>query len=126
MNAFDPRTELDEIIDAADPAMSFIEGLSREQFLLDAMAQAAVSMKLVVIGEAVTRLARNRPDFVQAVPELPWRSVTGMRNRIAHGYYSVDMNVVWEAVSNDVPALRATAARVLASLGDAPSVGSES
>ena len=61
MNAFDPRTELDEIIDAADPAMSFIEGLSREQFLLDAMAQAAVSMKLVVIGEAVTRTRSQSP-----------------------------------------------------------------
>lgn len=116
MSGFDPRIELDEIIQAARSALSFVDGVGRDEFLLDEEKKAAVAMKLVVIGEAVTKIARKRPDLLETYLPFPWRTVTGMRNRIAHGYYTLDMDVVWQAVINDVPRLLDAAGSMLAAL----------
>ncbi len=62
-------------------------------------------MNLLIIGEAVARLTRDRPDFLDKLAELPWRSMVGMRNRIAHGYFDLDMRVIWRTVRTDAPEL---------------------
>lgn len=71
-------------------------------------------MSLLIIGEASTKLMDSAEDWVQSHPQVAWRSMRGMRNRIAHGYYEVDLNVVWETVQTALPPLRSELDRLLA------------
>lgn len=64
-------------------------------------------MSLIIIGEAATKVMDQHPDFTGAHPEIPWRSVRGMRNRIAHGYFDLNLDVVWGTVTSALPALLA-------------------
>ncbi len=90
---------------AAEDACSFVEGLSKDDFLTDKRTQQAVIMNLIIIGEAASRAMDGFAEFTEAHPEVPWRSMRGMRNRIAHGYFELDLNVVWETVQKALPAL---------------------
>jgi uncharacterized protein with HEPN domain len=86
-----------------EASLSFIEGMSRERFLADPLVQHAVAMSLVIIGETVVKLLQTNADVAAANPEIPWRSIVGMRNRIAHGYHGLDFEVVWETVRHSIP-----------------------
>lgn len=96
---------LDHMQQAASDACSFVEGLSREDFLEDKRTQQAVIMSLVIIGEAATKVMDGFSDFSETHPEVPWRSMRGMRNRIAHGYFEINLDVVWDTVQTALPAL---------------------
>lgn len=85
--------------------MQFIDGLSKEDFLADKRTQSAVVMSLVVIGEAATKVMDRYPDFADRHPGVPWRSMRGMRNRIAHGYFEINLDVVWDTVRTALPDL---------------------
>lgn len=87
-------------------ACSFIEGLSKDDFLVDKRTQQAVIMNLVIIGEAATKVMDGYPEFVQSHPDVPWRNMRGMRNRIAHGYFDIDLEIVWETVASALPDLQ--------------------
>ncbi len=93
------------IMDAATEAMSFVEGMQKDDFLTDARTQKAVEMNLVVIGEAATKILLHYPEFASEHPNVPWRVVRGMRNQIAHGYFSIDLGVVWDTVQTGLPEL---------------------
>lgn len=58
-----------------------------------------------MLGEAATRIATEVPAFVAAHPELPWQQMRGMRNRMAHGYFDINLDVVWETVRTSLPDL---------------------
>lgn len=90
---------------AATDACIFVEGLAKEDFLVDRRTQQAVIMSLVIIGEAATKVMDGFAAFAQAHPEVPWRSMRGMRNRIAHGYFDINMDVVWDTVQSALPEL---------------------
>lgn len=90
---------------AASEALGFIEGLTREDFLEDRRTQQAVVMSLIIIGEAATKLMAVDEAFTQAHPNIPWRNMRGMRNRIAHGYFDINLDVVWETVVTALPEL---------------------
>lgn len=62
-------------------------------------------MSLVIIGEAATKLMDHHPEFTDAHPEVQWRGMRGMRNRIAHGYFEINLDVVWETVRTALPDL---------------------
>lgn len=62
-------------------------------------------MSLVVIGEAATKVMDRYPDFTDRHPDVPWRSMRGMRNRIAHGYFEINLDVVWDTVQTALPEL---------------------
>jgi len=76
-----------------------------DAFGADKRTQQAVIMSLVIIGEAATKIMDDHPAFTQAHPEIPWRSIRGMRNRIAHGYFDINLDLVWETVQTSLPAL---------------------
>jgi uncharacterized protein with HEPN domain len=86
-------------------ARSFVEGLSSEDFLEDKRTQHAVILSLIVLGEAATKVMDRYPDFAGAHSHIPWRNMRGMRNRIAHGYFDIDLDVVWETVQTALPSL---------------------
>ncbi len=92
---------LDMLIAARD-ALSFVHGLSLEQFTASRMHQQAVMKALETIGEAAGRV----PEPTRAAhPEIRWREITGMRHRLVHDYFEINLDKVWETVQNDLPPL---------------------
>lgn len=96
---------LDHIQQAATDACDFVEGLTKEDFLEDKRTQQAVVMSLIIIGEAVTKVMDDYAEFAQAHGQVPWRNMRGMRNRIAHGYFDINLDVVWDTVQAALPEL---------------------
>ena len=96
---------LDHMQQAAADACAFVQGLSREDFLEDKRTQQAVIMSLIIIGEAATKVMDRYAEFAQAHGQVPWRNMRGMRNRIAHGYFDINLDVVWETVQAALPEL---------------------
>jgi uncharacterized protein with HEPN domain len=96
---------VDHIQQAAADVCSFVQGLAKDDFLADKRTQQAVIMSLMIIGEAATKAMEGYAAFTQAHPEVPWRNMRGMRNRMAHGYFDIDLHVVWETTQEWVPEL---------------------
>jgi uncharacterized protein with HEPN domain len=90
---------LEHMQQAAADACSFVAGLAKEDFLEDKRTQQAVIMSLIIIGEAATKVLDRYPDFAQAHRQVPWR------NRIAHGYFDINLDVVWDTVQTALPKL---------------------
>lgn len=98
---------LDHIKQAATDACSFVEGFGKIDFINDKRTQQAVIMNLIIIGEAATKVMDIYPEFAEDHSEIPWRSMRGMRNRIAHGYFDINLDVVWDTVQTALPELAA-------------------
>ncbi len=96
---------LNHMRQAATDARGFVAGMSKEDFLADKRTQNAVVMSLVVVGEAATRIMERHPDFDERHPHIAWRGMRGMRNRIAHGYFDINLDLVWETTQSALPAL---------------------
>jgi uncharacterized protein with HEPN domain len=96
---------LGHVRQAATDACTFVGGVEKEDFLEDKRTQQAVIPSLIIIGEAATRLMDDYSEFTQTHPAGPWRSMRGMRNRIAHGYFDINLDVVWETVKAALPEL---------------------
>ena len=96
---------LDHIQQAATDARSFVDGLAKDDFMADKRTQQAVIMSLIIIGEAATKVMDGYAEFAQAHPEVPWRSMRNMRNRMANGYFEINLDVVWETVQEWLPVL---------------------
>ena len=62
-------------------------------------------MSLIIIGEAATKIMDRYVEYATQNPQVPWRSMRGMRNRIAHGYFDINLDVVWETVKTALPIL---------------------
>jgi uncharacterized protein with HEPN domain len=96
---------LDHMRQAAAYACGFVEGLDKGELLLDKRTQRAVIMCLVIIGEAAAKVMEGYADFTHAHPEIRWRSMRGMRNRLAHAYFDVDLDLTWDTVQTALPEL---------------------
>ena len=97
-----------DMIEAADMVASFIQGMNKEQFLADKKTQFAVVRALEIIGEA----AKKVPDSIRSCyPDLPWREISGMRDKLIHDYFSVNNEVVWKTAVEDVPEIAANLKR---------------
>jgi len=90
---------------AAEDACIFVEGLSKAEFLEDRRTQQAVIMSIIILGEAATKVMETAAEFTQIHTQIPWRSMRGMRNRIAHGYFEINLDIVWETVQTALPEL---------------------
>ena len=96
---------LGHMIDATSAALSYIDGMDKAQFLADRRTQQAVLLNIMILGEAATQLAQHAPELIANHPNVPWQSMRGMRNRVAHGYFEIDLDVVWATVQVAMPAL---------------------
>lgn len=96
---------LSHMLEAATLAQSYVEGLAKADFLGDKKTQQAVILNIMVIGEAATKLADEYPAFVLQFPQVEWKSMRGMRNRLAHGYFDINLDIVWETVKQALPVL---------------------
>jgi len=107
---------LDHMQEAARLACSYVEGLDKNDFLEDKRTQQAVVLNLILIGEEATRILKDHEAFANSHPQIPWRSMKGMRNRIAHGYFEINLDVVWETIQSALPDLIRQLPAVRASL----------
>jgi len=98
----DDEIRLKHILDAAREAVSFTEDRSREDLDSDRKLNLSLVRLLEIIGEAARGITE---EFRQDHTELPWKSMAGMRDRLIHGYFDVNFDVVWETVTNDLPPL---------------------
>jgi uncharacterized protein with HEPN domain len=90
------------MIDNANKAISFIAELNRADFDQDEQLRLAVTHLLQIVGEAARRVSI---EFREAHPEIPWKAIVGMRSKVVHDYFSVDDDVIWDTIKNDLPAL---------------------
>lgn len=100
------RSDAERLVDILEAAGKLEEQASRgrDHFDRDEIVQLALVHLVQIIGEAASKLSAG---FRERHQQVPWRQVIGMRNRIVHGYFDVDLDVLWDVVSSEVPRLRA-------------------
>lgn len=102
---------LEDIEAACASIQEYTDGLSQSDVLEDKMRFEAVLMNLYVIDEAAKKLPREARERYDSVD---WRRVAGMRDFIAHQYFALDLDIIWDAVENDVPVLHDEVRSILA------------
>lgn len=103
MSRRDPNLLLDDIRTAIGKIEQYIRNLDKEAFLADDKTVDAVVRNLEVIGEAVRQMPE---DFKQAHAQIPWGQIAGLRNRIVHVYFGLDLDLIWEIIEKDLPQLQ--------------------
>jgi uncharacterized protein with HEPN domain len=93
-----------------DQGRDAARGVSYAQFEADFRINFAVVRALEIIGEAVKRLPEG---LYQRYPDIPWRGMAGMRDRIIHGYDNVDLQIVWDVVKRDIPQIKPKIEQIL-------------
>lgn len=94
---------LRHMLDAIDRVVEATQRVSREDFHRDWMIQDAIVHELQILGEAAGRVSR---DLAEQQPDIPWKKVTGLRHKIVHDYFVLDLGIVWATATIDVPAIR--------------------
>jgi uncharacterized protein with HEPN domain len=111
----DDAVYLHHILVAIERIEAYSEGVTFQGFLEAEIVQDGVVRQLEIIGEASRNLSQ---ELIQRHPEVPWREIIGLRNRIAHAYYNIDQGVVWDIVQGDLPSLKRDAAGILKEVED--------
>jgi len=102
MTQHEDRVRLRHMLDYSRKAVAMIEGRTREDLDRDEMLCLALTRVVEVIGEAATRVSQAGQ---QRHGQIPWPEIIGLRNRLVHGYDSVDLNILWDIVQQDLPPL---------------------
>ncbi len=94
---------LKHILNAIKRIEEYIKDKDYEFFITHGLLQDGVVRQLEIIGEASRRLSK---DLIDKYPEVPWKDMIGMRNKLIHDYFGIDLDAVWETVRKDIPFLR--------------------
>ncbi len=99
----DPLVFIKHIRDSINEIESFTKNVSKEKFMSNNEKQSAVIRQLEIIGEAVKNLPK---DFTSKYKEIPWNKIAGMRDKIIHHYFGIDLVTVWNVIKKDLPVLK--------------------
>ena len=105
----DDRERLTDILEAIDRAQRYATR-GQAAFQEDELIQAWMVQQFMVIGEAASQLSGT---LRERAPQVPWRMIVGLRNRLVHAYFQADLALVWSVVENDLPSLRKAVADLL-------------
>jgi uncharacterized protein with HEPN domain len=111
----DDVVRLQHMLDAAREALGFSAGRGRADLDGDRMLTLALVKCIEIIGEAAANVS---PGVRVSHPEIPWREITSMRNRLIHAYFDVDLDVTWSTTVNDLPPLVAALQRIILSVSE--------
>ena len=109
----DDSIYLQHMLDAISRIEEYLLGVSEEAFHEQYLIQDGVIRQLEIIGEATKRLS---PGTRARCPDIPWQDIAGMRDKLIHDYFGVDLEAVWLTACGDVPLLKAEVARLLVEL----------
>ena len=93
---------LQDILDAIEKIKKYTAKVDYEMFSKNEMMIDAVLMNIAIIGESVKKIPE---DVKERYPDIPWKDIAGMRDKVIHDYFGVDVNIVWETIKKDVPEL---------------------
>jgi uncharacterized protein with HEPN domain len=96
------RIRLQHMLEAAEEALSFARGRSREDLDSDRQFTLSVVKCLEIVGEAASNVSQ---ETAQELAQVPWRAIISMRNRLIHGYFTINLAIVWQTISEDLPVL---------------------
>jgi uncharacterized protein with HEPN domain len=100
---------LRHILDAAKEAVSFVQGKTKRDLFKDRILALALIKSVEIMGEAAANVSRGTQ---QLLPQLPWPDLIKMRNRLIHGYFDINFEIVWDTVSEDLPPLDSVVTRL--------------
>jgi uncharacterized protein with HEPN domain len=100
------RDYLGHMLDAVSQIRAYTSGKSASDFQADRLLQDGVVRNFEILGEASRKLLEAVPDAAARFGAIPFAAIYAMRNQLAHGYFSIDLDVVWKVVERDVPQLR--------------------
>ncbi len=102
MSTLDNKTRLLHILNAASKAVKLVEHKSFQELEDDEVLTLALIKLIEIVGEASSRLSK---DFQAEHPEIPWSGIIGMRNRLVHAYFDINLKVIWQTTQEDLPTL---------------------
>jgi uncharacterized protein with HEPN domain len=111
----DPRKLLYDVAAASDAVLKFCRDREVQDYVTDDMLRSACERQFEIMGEAAVRLRETHPEVFEQIPD--GRAIIGLRNRLAHGYDSVDSEIVWNVIRNRVPDLAESVKSILQQLG---------
>ena len=101
---------LQDIVEAINRIESYVQDMTRPQFETDRMRFDAVVRNLEVIGEAVKRVPNSiRENY----PNVAWRKIAGLRDRLIHAYFDIDIDIIWDVVQSELPTLKSDVQRII-------------
>ena len=104
---------LKDIFDSIEKIESYINNLNYEEFSEDLMVIDAVVRNLEIIGEATKNLSK---EIKSSYPEIPWKEIAGMRNKVIHEYFGVNFKIVWKTIKERLPELKMKIEEILKNL----------
>jgi uncharacterized protein with HEPN domain len=106
----DDRVRLQHMLDAAREAIGFVQGRARTDLDSDRMLVLSLVKGIEIVGEAANQVSKATRE---QLPGIPWADIVGMRNRLIHAYFDINLEILWRTVQYDLPPLIAVLERVL-------------
>ncbi len=116
MPPHDEKIKLQHMLDHANEAVAMVREKEKSDLQKNRLLELAITRLVEIVGEAAAKIS---PENQAKYPSIPWSQIIGMRNRLIHGYDSVDLDVLWDTIDVDLPPLITALEKILEQTGDA-------